>query len=223
MSSGALGGWLRRRFITGFFVTVPLVVSVVAIVWVFRWADQLTSGLSERVLPFHVPGLGIVATALIVLAVGAVATNVIGRRVLQRGEQLLLHVPLFRTIYAPVKQLIMAFSPENEFGFKRMVLVEDPSRGFALGFLTKEFSVDRGHGPETMLAVYVPTNHLYLGDVLVCPRERVSFPEISVEEGIRVFLTGGMGMPDSLRMDGHDEGQSRLSGASQGRLERTRG
>ena len=82
-----------------------------------------------------------------------------------------------------------------------MVLIEDASRGFLLGFLTKEFTVDRGQGPETLLAVYVPTNHLYLGDVIVCPLERASFPEISVEEGIRVFLTGGMGLPDQLRVD----------------------
>ena len=85
-------------------------------------------------------------------------------------------MPLFRTVYAPVKQLISAFSPDNEFGFKRMVLVEDAARGFLLGFLTKEFTVDRGRGPETLLAVYVPTNHLYLGDVIVCPPERASFP-----------------------------------------------
>ncbi len=132
------------------------------------------------------------------LAVGALATNVLGRRLLQRGEWLLLHVPLFRTIYAPVKQLITAFSPDSEVGFKRMVFIEDPVRGYLLGFLTKEFTVDRGQGPERLLAVYVPTNHLYLGDVLLCPPERAVFPDMTVEEGIRVFLTGGMALPDRV-------------------------
>lgn len=193
--------WLRRSFITGFFVTVPLVVSVVAIVWVVRWADGLTSGLGERLLGQHVPGLGLLTTALMVLAAGALATNVFGRRMLQRGEQLLLHVPLFRTIYAPVKQLISAFSPDNEGGFKRVVLVEDGTRGYVLGFLTKEFTVDRGVGPETLLAVYVPTNHLYLGDVALYPRDRAFFPDLSVEEGIRIFLTGGMSLPGRIKAD----------------------
>ena len=204
---GGPGLWLRRRFITGFFVTVPLVVSVAAIVWVFGWAYRLTGWLSERILGQHVPGLGLVSTALFVLIVGIVATNVIGRRFLERAEQLLLHVPLFRTVYAPVKQLISAFSPDNEFGFKRMVLVDNGSRGFALGFLTKEFSVDRGQGPEALVAVYMPTNHLYLGDVVVCRLDQVSFPEMTVEEGVRVFLTGGMGMPDAVRTG--DGGQER--------------
>jgi uncharacterized membrane protein len=197
--------WLRRSFIAGVFVTVPLVVSVVAIVWVVRFADQLTSGLGERLIGMRVPGLGLVTTAAIVLLVGAVATNMIGRRLVARTESLLLHVPLFKTVYAPVRQLISAFSPDNEFGFKRMVLVEDAARGFVLGFLTKEFTVDRGRGPEILLAVYVPTNHLYLGDVIVCPLERASFPEITVEEGIRVFLTCGMGLPDRLRAEGPRE------------------
>ncbi len=198
MAAGAVQ-WLRRSFITGFFVTVPLVVSVVAIVWVVRWADGLTSGLGERLIGRHVPGLGLAMTALIVLAAGAIATNVFGRRLLQRGEQLLLHVPLFKTIYAPVKQLVTAFAPDNEGGFKRMVLVEDQARGLVLGFLTKEFTIDRGNGPETLLAVYVPTNHLYLGDIILCPPSRASYPDLSVEEGIRVFLTGGMGLPARVR------------------------
>ena len=192
--------WLRRSFIAGFFVTVPLVVSVVAIVWAFRFADSVTGALGERLFGRPWPGLGLVATAAAILAIGALTTNVIGRRLLARSEQLLQHVPLFRTIYAPVKQLISAFSPDNEFGFKRMVLVEEQGRGAVLGFLTKEFTVDRGRGPETLLAVYVPTNHLYLGDILVCSPDRASFPELTVEEGIRIFLTGGTGMPDQMRV-----------------------
>jgi len=191
--------WLRRSFITGFFVSVPLVVSVAAIVWMFRIVDGLTEGLYERWTGTHIPGLGLATTLVVVLLIGAVATNVIGRRILGRGEQILMHVPVFRTVYAPVKQLIFAFSPDNEFGFKRVVMVEDGSRGFMLGFLTKEFLVDQGEGPQPFAAVYVPTNHLYLGDVVVCPVGRVSFPDMTVEQGIRVFLTGGMGLQGALK------------------------
>ena len=72
---------------------------------------------------------GIATTALAILLVGAIATNVVGKRLLQRAEWLLLHVPLFRSVYAPVKQLVVAFSPDNEYGFKRVVLIEDAARG----------------------------------------------------------------------------------------------
>lgn len=186
--------WLRRTFITGFFVTVPLVISVAALVWIFGVIDGFTAPLTGEV-----PGLGLLITLLVILAVGAVATNVIGRRILARGEGWLMRVPVFRTIYAPVKQLVAAFSPENEYGFKRVVMIDDPRRGLVMGFLTKEFTIDRGRGPEALVAVYVPTNHLYLGDVMVYPRGSVLFPNLSVEEGIRIFLTGGMSLPDRLR------------------------
>jgi uncharacterized membrane protein len=191
--------WLRRSFIAGFFVTVPLVISVAAFIWIFRLIDGFVGPFYGAWLNRNVPGLGIVTTALVVLLVGAVATNVIGKRLLQKTEGYLLRVPVFRTIYAPVKQLIVAFSPDNEYGFKRVVLVEETGGGFVLGFLTKEFTVDRGHGAEPLVAVYVPTNHLYLGDVIVCARDKASFPDITVEQGIRIFLTGGMALSSRVK------------------------
>lgn len=191
--------WLRRSFIAGFFVAVPIAVSVVAIIWMFRLVDGWTAPLSVRLLGRPVPGLGIITTALVLLVIGALATNVFGRRLLQTGESYLLRLPLFRTVYSPVKQLVVAFSPDNEYGFKRVALVDDPARGFLLGFLTKEFTIDRGQGAEAVVAVYVPTNHLYLGDVLVVPRDRVSFPDVTVEQGIRIFLTGGMALPSRIK------------------------
>ena len=135
--------WFRRSFIAGFFVTVPLFITIAAFIWIFGIVDGLTSAFYERLLGRQVPGLGILTTALGVLLVGAIATNVIGRRILQRGDSYLLRVPVFRTIYAPVKQLIVAFSPDNEFGFKRVVLVQNGDTA-SLGFLTREFTVDRG-------------------------------------------------------------------------------
>ena len=192
--------WLRRNFVAGFFVTVPLFISVAAIVWAFGVVDRLTTPSYDRVLGRRIPGLGIATTAAAIVLVGAFARNVIGRRVLQRAEQWLLKVPVFRTIYAPVKQLVVAFSPDNESGFKRVVMIEDPRRGYVLGFLTREFTVDRGQGPEALLAVYVPTNHLYLGDIVLVERGRATFPNITVEDGIRIFLTGGMALPPRLKL-----------------------
>jgi uncharacterized membrane protein len=179
---------------------VPLFISVAAIVWMFGLVDGLTTPLYDRMLGRRIPGLGLASTAAVILLVGAFARNVIGRRVLQQMEGWLLRVPVFRTVYAPVKQLVVAFSPDNEAGFKRVVLVEDPARGVVLGFLTREFTVDRGRGPEPMIAVYVPTNHLYLGDIVLFEQARATFPDISVEDGIRIFLTGGMALPPKMRL-----------------------
>jgi uncharacterized membrane protein len=191
--------WLRRSFLTGLVVTVPLLITVVTLVWTFRFIDGIAKPLSMYFLGREVPGLGVLTTAALILIAGAVATNVIGRRVLQQGEKWLLNVPLFKTVYAPVKQIVAAFSPDSESGFKKVVIVDDARRGMVIGFLTREFTLDRGAGPEPMVAVYVPTNHLYLGDVLVFPRGQVMFPDVSVEEGIRIFLTGGMALPGAIK------------------------
>lgn len=192
--------WLRRRFITGFFVTVPLIISVAALLWVFSLIDDLAGPSYDRILGRHVAGLGVATTALLVLLVGIVASNVFGKRLLAGVDRNLERIPVFRTVYSPVKQLLMAFSPDNESGLKRVVMVQDGTGATRLGFLTKEFEADFGPGTERkpFAVVYVPTNNLYLGDLFVYPFESLRFPSITVEEGVRIFLTGGMAMADRV-------------------------
>src|SRR6185295_691498 len=153
--------WLRRSFVAGFFATVPLFVTVAALIWIFNIVDGATTPLYDRLIGRRIPGLGTLSTAAAIVLVGTIARNVIGRRV---------------------------------------VVVEDPRRGYAIGFQTREFTVDRGHGPEPLIAVYVPTNNLYLGDVVIVERSRALFPDITVEDGIRIFLTGGMALPPEVRL-----------------------
>ena len=190
--------WFRRRFITGFFVAVPLVISVAALLWVFQILDDLTGPVYTRLLGREVPGLGLLTTALFVLGVGVVASNVLGKRLLQRLDRGLGRIPVFRTIYSPVKQLLAAFSPDNESGLKRVVMVKDACGGMRIGFLTREFTLESEQGTERLAAVYVPTNNLYLGDVFVYRYEALLFPSITVEEGVRIFLTGGMAIADRM-------------------------
>lgn len=199
--------WFRSKFLTGLFVTVPLVVSAVACVWLFRVVDGFVGPYWQQWIGAEVPGLGLATTAALVLLVGVVASNVLGKRVLKQLDAWVERVPVFRTVYSPVKQIVAAFSPDNETGFKRVVLVDDPRRGWVLGFLTREFTIDHERGREWFVAVYVPTNHLYLGDVVIVSRDAVQYPNLSVEEGVRIVLTGGMAMPAhvSARVGGgHD-------------------
>jgi uncharacterized membrane protein len=79
--------WLRRNFVAGFFVTVPLFISVAAVIWIFGIVDGLTTPMYDRLLGRRIPGLGIVSTAIAIVLVGVFARNVIGRRVLQRTER----------------------------------------------------------------------------------------------------------------------------------------
>jgi uncharacterized membrane protein len=181
-------------------VAVPLIISVAALLWVFYLIDGFAGPVYDRFLGRHVPGLGVATTLLFVLLVGVVASNVLGKRLFALGDRYLAKIPVFRTVYLPVKQLLLAFSPDNESGLQRVVMVQDATGAIRLGFLTKEFEADfePGVGPRAFAVVYVPTNNLYLGDVFVYPIEALRFPDISVQEGVRIFLTGGMAMADRV-------------------------
>lgn len=193
--------WLRRSLIAGFVVTVPLIITVVAFVWLFQFIDGVMSPAYARWIGREIPGLGLATLLVSVLFVGVFATNVLGSRLLTRGEAYLMRLPVFRAVYVPVKQLVAAFSPDSQMGFKQVVLVDDPRRGLVLGFLTKRFALDRGNGDEDLVAVYVPTNHIYFGDIHVYESSVVSYPDLSVQEGVQIFLTGGMALSAQLRID----------------------
>ena len=183
---------------------MPLVISVTALVWIFRLIDGFVGPYLRAMAAVADPGSRPADHRALRAARRHVATNVLGKRLLQRGENYLMRVPVFRTIYAPVKQLVVAFSPDNEYGFKRVAIIEDSARGFCSDSSRRNSPSTVAADRSRCYAIYVPTNHLYLGDVIVYPRERVSFPDIIVEQGIRIFLTGGMALPGRLRLGTDD-------------------
>ncbi|MXY17869.1 MAG: DUF502 domain-containing protein [Acidobacteria bacterium] len=191
--------WLRRNLVTGLVVTVPLIITVAAFVWLFQLIDGVMGPVYERWSGYDIPGLGLASLLAVVLLVGIAATSGLGGRALRRGEEYLMRLPIFRAVYGPVKQLVAAFSPGSQIGFRQVVLVDDPRRGLVIGFLTKRFVLDRGSGPEQLVAVYVPTNHIYFGDIHVYPASVVSYPDLSVQEGVQIFLTAGMAMSSEVR------------------------
>jgi uncharacterized membrane protein len=115
---------------------------------------------------------------------------------------LFLQIPIAKTVYAALKSLMDALNPEKGGAFKRFVIVEYPRAGtYAFGFLTDQSTVETAPGEETdLVAVFVPTNHLYLGETVLLPRRDVIFPDLTVEEGIRIVLSGGSVLPPRIRL-----------------------
>ena len=153
----------------------------------------------ERLFGRRIPGLGFLTAVLFILFMGTVATNVLGRRILARVELLFIRVPIFRSIYPSIKQLIESFSPEKRQSFKAVVLAEHPREGeFVFGFVTSEVLVETPGRKREMVTVFVPTNNLYLGDVIMVPRQDVISTGLTVEEGIRIILSAGTATPSRL-------------------------
>jgi uncharacterized membrane protein len=191
--------WLQGRLITGFFVTVPAVLTA-WILWVF-WSgiDDIFKPTYERLFGQPVPGLGFLTAMVLILLMGIVARNVVGRRVLGWAEAVLLKVPLFGRVYPSVKILVDAFSPERRSSFKAVVLVQHPREGgYAFGFVTSELVLEAPTGKIEMVTAFVPTNNLYLGEVVMVPRADIIPTGLTVEEGIRIILSAGTATPTRL-------------------------
>ena len=193
--AGRVQSWFKVRFIAGFFVTVPVVVTA-WVLWLFyREVDGFLSPVYERMLGRSVPALGFFTAVAIIFVIGVIATNVVGRKVLRWAETLLFRLPIVRRVYPPVKELVEAFSPQRRSGFREFVIVEHPREGiYTYGFLTGDVRVD-GLKPASLASVYVPTNHLYLGDIILVPPEMVVSTGLSIEDGIRVILSAGTAAP----------------------------
>ncbi|HEX9205776.1 MAG TPA: DUF502 domain-containing protein [Candidatus Deferrimicrobiaceae bacterium] len=197
-----MSGNLKKSFVTGLFVTVPLLVSVALLLWFFQKVDNLFSpvigGIVRAIFPgaTHVPGTGILSGILVIFLVGLFARNVVGRKILDGLDRLIQRIPLFRTIYSTIKQLTNAFSPESTRSFKEVLLVEYPREGsFALGFRT--MTVEEGE--RRLAVVYVPTNNLYLGEVLFLPEEKTVRLSMSVEQAVKLLVSGGTAAPRDLK------------------------
>jgi uncharacterized membrane protein len=195
-------GNVKKSFLTGILILVPLVVSVTLLLWFFQKVDDLFSpvldGVVRTLIPGtdHVPGTGILAGLIIILLLGTLARNVVGKRLLDALDRLIQQIPGYRTVYSTIKQLTNAFSPENTQSFKEVLLVEYPMEGsYALGFRTMTVE----EGDRRLVVVYVPTNHLYLGEVIFIPEEKAVRLEMSIEQAVRLLVSGGIAAPGELR------------------------
>ena len=194
---------LKRKFITGIFVSIPAVITVLVIGKFVGFVDSLLEPVYYKILGYHTQGLGFISAIIIVFIIGILSTNVFGKKIIGLFERIFLNMPVFKGFYTAVKHLVDAFSPDNKsVSFKKFVIIEYPRPGlFAFGFLTKECTVKSSKdGKEACLrAVYVPTNNLYLGEIVLVSEGDVFYTDIAIEEGIKIILSGGIAAPNTIR------------------------
>jgi uncharacterized membrane protein len=190
----------RRLFLGGLVVTVPIVLTVKALVWLFRFVDGLAQPLGALVVGREVSGIGFALTVGTVLLAGFLFSFGPLKRLLDSIEQVLDAVPVVGLVYGTSKKVLSGIGgPGSEYAFKRFVLARLPGRTTP-GFLTGSFTLRLKDGSDRALrTVYVPTNHLYVGDVVVLPVEDVIETDLTVEEGISLMLSAGASVPSVVR------------------------
>ena len=198
------GSPLRRYFLAGVLVWLPILVTLWVVTFLFRLADQtlllfpLPAGFQPKgLMSLALPALGAVFAVVVLLLTGLLGTNLIGRRLLVWGEELLHHIPIVRSVYGGVKSFTESvFSQSNSF--RKVVMVEYPREGvWSLGFLTAEdvpeISARTG---EPHACVYISAALNATGGYLaILPRRQIVELDMSVDAAMKMIITCGVVVP----------------------------
>ena len=192
---------LKRYFISGVLVVVPIILTYIVLKFLFETIDGILQPLLFRVLGYFVPGLGVLTTILLILLAGVLTRNYVGARLHSLGERLLIRLPFVRPIYSAAKQLLEATTGHGTESFKEVVLVEYPRKGvWALGFISNQIVVKVSGTTSSYTTVFVPSTPTPVsGMVIILPLEDIHRLDMTIEEGIKFLVSGGVASPQMIQ------------------------
>lgn len=196
----SLRAFLKRYFLTGLLVITPIWGTVLILKTLFVTVDSILGDAVSGIVPpqYNVPGLGIAALVLLIFTTGLLAANFIGGQIVKWWEEWLNRVPVVRGIYSTLKSMTDILSFKEKDRFHRVVLIQFPKNGhYCFAFVT---GVTRGEiqdiSPDPLLNVYVPTSpNPTSGYFLLVPEKEVMPVDISVEEAMKLIVSGGLYSP----------------------------
>ena len=199
---------LRAYFLAGVLVTAPAAITIY-LAWLFiNFIDGAIGTIipgrynPEQFMPFTIPGLGVLMVVVVLVLVGAFAAGYVGRLVVRLGEGLVEKMPVVRHIYSAIKQIFETVLAQQSTAFREVVLLEYPRVGvWSLGFITgpPHGEIQRAAGQE-LITVVIPTSPIpTAGFLLFVPRKDVVILDMSVDEGLKVVMSGGIVNPPDRR------------------------
>lgn len=192
---------LRNRLVTGIIVALPVVATVTLLSWAINAIDNLVYRLLPNVaepqsfLGVRIPGFGVIVAIILLILLGSLARNIFGKSLIKSFEAALLRLPVVSNIYNFVKQVVSVVSRNNEDAFKEVCLIEYPKAGiWAIGFVTAELrGAPKQHLIEEYACVFVPTTpNPTSGFLLFARRADIKILDMTVEEGAKLIISGGM-------------------------------
>jgi len=190
---------LRKYLLAGVVAMMPLLVVVALVNWLLRMSDKAVALLPAAYRPevlfgVDIPGMGILLALLFIIVAGALVTHFIGRYVMRLVDLVMERIPLVRTVYKATRQLLEAIFSDNSSAFKEVVMVPFPHKGsMVLGFVTGESPVSSDSDAGSSVSVFVPSTPLpTTGWLLFVETSELKHLDISVEEGMKLVLSGGV-------------------------------
>ncbi len=203
-----VGRRIRAYFFAGVLVTAPIVITFYIAWLIINWIDSKVTPLippaynPETYLPFSIPGLGLVIVFILLTIIGAAAAGAVGRMWMSISEQLLARMPVIRSVYSATKQIFETVLKQQSNAFRQVVLFEYPRRGsWALGFITGQTLGEVQELTEDeVVNVFLPTTpNPTSGYLLFIPRRELVILSMTVEEGIKMVVSGGIVTPEDRR------------------------
>lgn len=195
---------MKRYLIAGLLVWIPLGVTVIVINLLVGLMDQTLLLLPRQYQPdallgFHVPGLGVLLSAIVILVTGMVVANLFGRKLVSLWESLLARIPLVRTIYASVKQIMETVFSSTGQSFRKVLLVEYPRKG--LWTLAFQSGATRGEAQAKtgveVINIFIPTTpNPTSGFFIMVPRDDVIELDMNVDDGLKMIISAGVVVPE---------------------------
>lgn len=196
---------IRRYLISGLLVWIPVIVTILIVKFIL---DLLSKSLlllppawqPDVIFGFHVPGVGVVLTIVVILLTGIFAANFIGQRLVQFGDKMMTRIPLVRSIYTGVKQVTeTVFKPGGQ-SFRKVLLVEFPCPGvWSIAFQTSEVSnmINGYAAGELMVSYFIPTTpNPTSGFLMMAPKSQVKELDMSVDQALKFVISLGVVQPE---------------------------
>jgi uncharacterized membrane protein len=189
-------GWLRRRFLSGVAVTVPIILTVIVLSAILSFFDEWIQPAIVAIIGTRIPGLGLIFTILVIFSAGVLTRNILGRRLIDFWEGLLLRIPVVKNVYGAIRQVFTTFGSNQKTSFKQVVFIEYPGPGiWSIGF--ENARTRNEQSGEVWVHVFVMTAINPAGGFLVfLPEHKVRVTNISVESAIKLIVSGGIIIPE---------------------------
>jgi|LGOV01.1.fsa_nt_gb uncharacterized membrane protein len=187
----------RKWFLSGVATILPIGITALVLIWVFTLFDGVLEKPMIWILGRKIPGLGLLVFVALVITIGMLTSNLFGRKIAQWGESLLSKIPLINIIYNPIKDVVTTLSNNKSKSFQKVALVEFPSKGIkSIGFVTNSsFTIDG----EEKLSVFIPTTpNPTNGFLVIMEKSDVTLLDIPIDEGIKMVVSMGSVMKDSI-------------------------
>jgi uncharacterized membrane protein len=191
---------LKSYFLSGLLVFVPIVITILVLKAIFSFLDSLFLPYLKPYFGYWLPGIGILIILVMIYLTGILATNYLGRKFFQLGEKLVLNIPLVKSIYGSVKQILSTFSLQENQVTKKVVMIEYPKENvWSIGLVNGEIIHPQTRQEMFNILIIAAINPAS-GFLIIVPKEKAIILDITIEDAMKWIVSGGIITPESYKI-----------------------